>query len=136
MTALIVDASVAAVWLLEDEDHPIAEAAYQSVESGDAIVPEIWQFEIRNILITSARRRRISIDDVESLLTVVDELGMSTDHEPNLDAAMQLALTHNLTFYDALYLELAIRRNAQLATLDSDLARAATVEGLSKPSRA
>ena len=136
MTALIVDASVAAVWLLEDEDHPIAEAAYQSVESGDAIVPEIWQFEIRNILITSARRRRISIDDVESLLTVVDELGMSTDLEPNLDAAMQLALTHNLTFYDALYLELAIRRNAQLATLDSDLARAATVEGLSKPSRA
>ena len=135
MTALVVDASVAAVWLLEDEDHPIAEAAYQYVESSDAIVPQIWQFEIRNILITSARRRRISIDDVESLLTVVDELGMSTDHEPDFHATMQLALTHNLTFYDALYLELAIRRDAQVATLDSDLVRAATAAGLSDPSR-
>lgn len=130
MTVLVVDASVAAVWLMDDEDHQIAEAAYQSVESGDAIVPQIWQFEIRNILLTSARRRRISVGDVESLLTVVDELGMSTDNEPDFDAAMQLALTHNLTFYDALYLELAIRRNAQLATLDSALARAALNEGL------
>ena len=54
---------------------------------------------------------------------------IETDHEPNFHATMQLALTHNLTFYDALYLELAIRRNAQLATLDSALSRAATAEG-------
>ncbi len=43
---------------------------------------------------------------------------------------MELALTHDLTFYDALYLELAKRRNAPLATLDNALARAAIDEGL------
>ncbi|MCY4475638.1 MAG: type II toxin-antitoxin system VapC family toxin [Chloroflexi bacterium] len=43
---------------------------------------------------------------------------------------MQLARTHRLTFYDALYLELAVRRSAQLATLDRNLAAAASNEGV------
>jgi predicted nucleic acid-binding protein len=38
---------------------------------------------------------------------------------------MRLARAHDLTVYDALYLELALRLGAPLATLDGKLAEAA-----------
>ena len=130
MSGLVIDASVSTVWLMEDEDHPIAEVAYEYVEAGEAIVPQIWHFEIRNALLTATRRRRIPSEHIASYLDLVDGLGIETDQEPDFDATMQLALTHNLTFYDALYLELAQRRNAQLTTLDNALTRSAESEGV------
>ena len=130
MSAIVVDASVSAVWLLEDEDHPTADAAYQFLETGEVIVPQMWHFEIRNVLLTSCRRQRIPADDIQTYLHLVNDLGIQTDIGPDYGETMQLALTKNLTFYDALYLELAIRRNAQLATLDSSLAEAASTQGV------
>ena len=130
MSGLVIDASVSTVWLMDDEDHPIAEAAYEFVESGEAIVPQVWHFEIRNALLTATRRRRIPSEHIASYLDLVNGLRIETDHEPNFHATMQLALNYNLTIYDALYLELAKRRNAQLATLDAALARAAADEGV------
>ena len=38
----------------------------------------------------------------------------------------QLAVIHRVSAYDAAYLELALRRDIPLATLDQDLRRAAT----------
>ena len=42
----------------------------------------------------------------------------------------ELARSHHLAIYDAVYQELASRRNEALATLDVALVRAATAEGL------
>ena len=47
--------------------------------------------------------------------------------------AFNLAREHGLSFYDALYLELANRLGTTLATLDRKLARAALAEGLETP---
>jgi len=44
--------------------------------------------------------------------------------------AMDLALRHALSSYDAAYVELAVRRGLPLATLDRALARAAAAEGV------
>jgi predicted nucleic acid-binding protein len=49
---------------------------------------------------------------------------------PSLLGALELANRHRLTVYDALYLDLAVDVDAELATLDRDLAAAATSEGL------
>lgn len=135
MSFIVVDASVSAVWLMEDEEHPIADATFESLDTVQAIVPQIWHFEIRNVLVVSERRGRTTRSHNERHLNAINEMQIHTDQNPDLDAAMDLARRHNLTFYDALYLELAIRRNAQLATLDSALTQAATAEGLSQPSR-
>lgn len=43
---------------------------------------------------------------------------------------MNMAFTHNLSFYDASYLDLAKRRNVPLATLDKKLHDAAIKENL------
>lgn len=44
--------------------------------------------------------------------------------------ALDLAARHALTVYDTLYLQLAVDIDAELATLDRDLARAARAEGI------
>ena len=50
--------------------------------------------------------------------------------EPDPDIAFTLAERHGLPFYDAIYLELAKRHTAPMATLDKALARAVTHEGV------
>ena len=57
-------------------------------------------------------------------------MNLSTDLNTDLDATFSLAFEHSLTFYDALYLELASRRQLSLATLDGDLSRAARSAGV------
>ena len=58
------------------------------------------------------------------------ELPLGTDTAPDLDVALALARAHELSFYDAIYLELAQRSELPLATLDTRLAKAATMEGV------
>ena len=45
-------------------------------------------------------------------------------------ATIQLAIKHKLSAYDAAYLELALRLQCDLATLDRELQTAALAEGL------
>ena len=63
-------------------------------------------------------------------LNAVQDLPIRTDTEPDLSIAFALAERHGLSFYDAIYLELAKRHAAPIATLDKALDQAATGEGL------
>ena len=93
-------------------------------------MPQHWQLEVRNALLMAERRGRITADEVNERLLNLRELLVSTDTTPDLEGAFVLARTHSLTFYDALYLELAQRRHAALATLDTALGRAAVATGI------
>ena len=130
MTAIVVDASVATDWLLDDEFDPTAASALSRLKEEGAIVPQLWLFEVRNALLTAERRGRISGEETRERLEGLSELPINTDAEPDLDIALGLARTYRLSFYDALYLELAKRRNCALATLDQNLGQAADTEGL------
>jgi predicted nucleic acid-binding protein len=58
------------------------------------------------------------------------DLPLETDGTPDLQATFDLSVKHDLTFYDGLYLELAYRRRAALATMDRRLLAAAQAEGV------
>ena len=130
MSVLILDASVAAAWLFSDETEPRADAVLARLAEYGAFVPQLWHLEIRNVLLVAERRGRISMDETEELLDALSELPIQTDTTPDLAAAFALARGHGLSFYDALYLELAQRLSGALATLDAQLARAAAAQGL------
>lgn len=130
MTALVVDASVATAWLLEDEDEPDAIAILDILREREALVPQLWHVEIRNALLLAERRGRITPSQTAERLSDLKTLLIHTDQEPDFDAAITLARIHNLTFYDATYLELALRLDLPLATLDNALTRAASNENL------
>ena len=131
MSILILDASVAASWLFSDETEPRADAILARLAEDGAYVPQLWHLEVRNVLLVAERRGRISTGQQREFLDALSELPIRTDSTPDLALAFALARTHGLSFYDAIYLELAQRRNGELATLDTALARASAAAGLS-----
>ncbi|NKK65544.1 PIN domain-containing protein [Rhizobium leguminosarum bv. viciae] len=126
----VVDASVAAAWLLADEESRTAEEALSFLETEDALVPDLFWHEMRNILLTAERRKRISNEDVLACLMRLTSLPLRTvsseDHLPIL----RLAGKYQLSAYDAAYLALAVAENISLATLGARLERAASAESL------
>ena len=130
MSGLVVDASVVVAWLFDDEDEPRADRVLERLEEDRALVPQIWHLETRNSLLTAERRGRLSSGEVKERLDALKGLPIGTDEEPDLQSAFDLARAHGLSFYDALYLELAKREGAELATLDGALGRAAAAEGV------
>jgi predicted nucleic acid-binding protein len=126
----VIDASIAACWAFEDEDHPIAALALERVRTDQALAPSLWWFEVRNTLIVNERRGRLTEADVTVFLRGLARLGVSIDRTPDEAAVLTLARRHRLTVYDASYLELAQREGVLLATLDTDLVDAARAERL------
>ena len=130
MSAFVLDASVAVNWLLDDELDPKTAIVMVRIARDRALVPQLWHLEVRNALLMAERRGRITANGLEERRYALGRLLVSTDTPPDLEAAFALARTHGLTFYDALYLELAQRRQAALATLDTALGRAAVAAGI------
>ena len=126
---LIADASAVAAWLMPDESgHDLVALARQH---GDFIAPTLLWIELRNILLVAERRQRLKVSGTEDALAALGRLSISLDAEPSSAAVFRLARSHGLSGYDALYLELALRRSGALATGDIALVRAARAEGVS-----
>ena len=128
--AFVLDASITACWAFQDEDHPDAGLAFHRMRAEEAVVPCLWWFEVRNILVVNERRRRIAESDTAAFLLNLSRLRVRLDRLPEGDAVLRLARTHRLSVYDAAYLELARREGLPLATLDAGLRRAAAGEGV------
>lgn len=130
MPALVVDASVTVCWLLPDETNPRANVAWAKSQQYEAAVPQIWHPEVRNALYQAERRGRITPSQTESSFERLNVIPVVTDTQPDYDVVLTLARMHNLSLYDAMYLELAKRYSVELATLDAQLGEAAAKEGL------
>jgi predicted nucleic acid-binding protein len=128
---VVVDSSIALAWHFEDEASAQADAVLDTVRRDGAVTPSLWRFEVANGLQMAVRRKRINAAYRDGVLARLAELPIVTDQDSDTyvwSAAVQLSEQHNLTVYDASYLELAQRRRLSLATLDSALARAAAAE--------
>jgi predicted nucleic acid-binding protein len=125
----VLDASIAACWAFQDEQNSQADAAFHRISAEEAVVPALWWFEVRNILVVNERRKRIAEADSNEFLRNLCRLRIRVDRSPEEAAVLRLARTRRLSVYDAAYLELALREVLPLATLDCDLAAAALAEG-------
>ncbi len=125
---LVIDASVTLAWVLADEDEAVAELALERVRDEGAFVPTLWWYEIRNALIIAERKRRVAPDGSTNFLKQLAILAITTSLTLRDDDVFSLARLNRLTFYDASYLALAQNLNLPLATLDSELMRAARRE--------
>ncbi len=68
------------------------------------MVPSLWWFEIRNILIVNERRGRLVEADSATFLRGLSRLGIVIDRAPEESAVLELARKHRLPVYDACYL--------------------------------
>ncbi len=132
MRGAVVDASVAAAWLLPDEATPLTEAALHATATTDIWVPALWLLEIGNLLLNAQRRKRIDEAKRRELIAAAASLRLRIDREPvSMIAIDTLAARHRLSAWDAAYLELAQRRGLPLATLDQALNAALPAAGVS-----
>jgi len=130
LTGFVIDASILAAFALADERQPSAVSAIERLRNETALAPSLLFFELRNVLLVSERRKRLTPDETEELLRIVARLPIKSDADCDEKRLMPLARKHQLTAYDAAYLELALRKDVALATLDAELERAARAEGV------
>ena len=131
--AFVVDTSVIASWLFEDEQSEYSESVLSRLDGESAIVPALCHLEVANVLVAAERRKRIKWADAARLLDFVRGLRLMTDDTPlesRIETIVALARTHALSAYDACYLELAMRLSLPLATLDRSLRNAAKEAGI------
>lgn len=129
----VLDGSVTMAWYFVDESNAYADAVLTDLETGRAVVPSLWPLEVANTVLVGERRKRSTEAQAAAWLGILETLTIEVDGETASHAwggALALARSHNLSAYDASYLELAMRRGLPLATLDGKLKSAAQAVGV------
>jgi predicted nucleic acid-binding protein len=126
----VLDASIVACWALDDEDDRVADLTFERIRTDEARVPALWWFEVRNILVVNERRNRLTATATAAFLRELAQMRVLVDRSPDETDILSLARRHRLSIYDASYLELARRGDIALATLDNELAAAASSIGV------
>ncbi len=126
---IVVDCSYALAMFMPDEQRP---AMMRQTTETRMVVPPIWPYEVANAFRTAVRRGRVGADEMLAIVARIE--GLEIELSGGFDSAVRqryiAALSHDLTAYDAAYVDLARQRRCAIATLDVRLAQAARNAGL------
>ncbi len=128
-----MDNSVIMAWCFEDEISSYADGIMDATATLGLLVPAVWPLEVGNTLLVAERRKRIIQEKSIRFLADLDGLPIKVEQElPDrmLKEIFTSAREHQLSTYDASYLDLAMRRGLPLATQDKALRRAAGTCGV------
>ena len=132
--AFVADASVAIGWVHPARATTHTAAMLDAIAEGATLeVPALWPLEVANALTALRRRRKLTEDELQAGLGWLRGLPLRIDHELALLAfsrLSELASAHQLSVYDAAYLELAQRRRLVLGCKDGPLRAAAMRAGV------
>lgn len=126
---IVVDCSYTLGMFMPDEQRP---RSLERALGSRLFVPSIWPFEVANALRNVVRRGRLPEAEVPGLCARIEDCGveMAATPEGSVRHRYLAAHQHDLTAYDAAYLELALQRRCALATLDARLAQVAQRAGI------
>ena len=130
--ALVVDSSFLVALLVREDHSAFAAASLNRLADQPREAPDLIVWEVANVLWRKTRKGDLLGDERREMLGAFWDFQIALE-APSASSTLVLvayADHHDLTAYDAAYLELAIRREAPLATLDKALTRAARAEGL------
>ena len=131
----VLDNSVTMRWFFGDgksKDLNYAKDVLEAMRRVSAIVPAIWGLEVSNVISKAEAKGLVTEARSSIFLEMLKELDIEADvqtYARSLDDILNLARRYGLSAYDASYLELAMRENLSLATLDEDLIKAAKKAG-------
>ncbi len=133
MPSFVADASLAMAWCFQDEATPATRKLLEGISDQSILVPAWWYIEITNVLALAEQKGRIHADQIADFIALIEALDVEIDMEAPQRAfsdLLPLCRAHSLTSYDAIYLDLAIRRKLPLGTLDEPLRKVARKLGI------
>lgn len=133
MKLFVLDASVTMAWCFGDEATQYTRDVLTLLQRAEAVVPPLWPFEVSNVIAVALRNRRLNAVEAGRFLDLVAALPIEVDAQRTrhvFEKVLPLAREHGLSSYDAAYLELAVRRDVPIATLDARLKQAAARMGV------
>ena len=119
--SVIVDASVAAKWLLSEPDSERALALLGEWSEGrlDGLAPAILPAEVASTLWKRAIRGLIPVETAQLLFDKFSDLKFPLEPiEDSIATALELALRYRHPVYDCLYAALALRKRWDIVTAD------------------
>ena len=131
-SAVVLDASVTATWLLPDEASAASRKVFVRIRRGSLVAhaPELWLWECGNIIAAGVRRNRITPADALLTWSVLDAIRtrveLTSPAPAQARAALALAMDDGLSLYAAAYLWLALSLKVPLLSTDKALVRAAS----------
>jgi len=124
---VVVDASVAVKWLVNELDTDRAEALLESCRVGKCVplAPDILTVEVSSVLWRRVRQGSLQPRQAELLFASFNRIRPVLKPLPDLcDHAFRLALAYRHSVYDCLYMALALERQCDLVTADEKFYRA------------
>jgi predicted nucleic acid-binding protein len=128
VNSFVVDNSVVMSWCFKDETNKYGDAVLDRLAESTAIVPPIWPLEVVNVLLVAEQRNRLKQVDTVRFITLLSQLPIVVEHdgsERKMKDLLALGRANNLSSYDAAYLDLSMRKDCPIATLDKKLIEAA-----------
>jgi predicted nucleic acid-binding protein len=123
----ILDCSVAVKWFVPEELSDVALGLLEQFQATSValVVPDSFVAEIGHSLRSHVRGRKLTEQAAHDAIADVVALPLEVAETRSLAApAMQLALAHMSTFYDALYIALAEREDVKVLTADGGMVNA------------
>ncbi len=124
---VVVDASVAAKWLLPEQDGDKAAAVLSAWNDGvvSLLAPDLLGVEIANTLWKTAARGLLERGDAARLFTRFERLSLPLVPTVSLiGEALSMSLSYQHPVYDCVYAVLAAREQSGLLTADEKMFRA------------
>ena len=86
MSDLVLDASLALQWFLEDEvGREYSLKVLGHLAGNRAVMPQLWFYQVGNGLLMACRRKRISAEQIDGFLTRLKNLPIDTTREDRDD---------------------------------------------------
>lgn len=123
---LVVDTSVIMAVLLNEKSKP---KLIQLTRGKVLVAPPSLHWEIGNALSALHKRRRVTTNQFESILSSYKKIPL-TISDVDLFESVLIAAKYNMYAYDAYFIECALRVRAPILTLDDVLKRTAEQIGI------
>ena len=131
MPQCLIDASTTLAWLFNENGR--GPALQQQFQNLDLVAPWLWRIEIVHVVLKRERQKKLTQAEGTQYLQAIESLNVEIIDEPGGRTMVELAQAarlHQLTSYDAVYFDLAVRLGIPLLTDDGNLQSAVRRVGI------